>query len=409
MNRRTLLLTLLGIALCLVGLLRVAIILPSRSTHNDFAHYYVSSRLLLEGRDPYYAPFAYEYGRLGLEYDPRVFSATNPPPLVFLTQPLALLEPRPAFYIWTTVQGLALAVTLLLLWRILGNRTSMDGFLVLAGALVVAGATYRDFYFGQIQLLLGAIILGAYVLHVEGRPAIAWLLVTIACLLKLFPLVLLPWFVWKGSGRASEKLLRLMPSLLVTAAVFAVTVPLWPGFLGSGLAAVKSNVINQTGNYSAFSFVVNLGHALANFSPSPALAASLWSAGAICAALLVVAAYAVCVNGRTQLENQLCLLLLTTLLASPTAWDHYFVLAFLPFCVFALATLNQPSTKRVVAVVLVYFGTLHLMNLGGLVTHPVLKVLLSYLPTYVVFGLALWFVRRLGLHNAGRPTVHVEE
>ena len=60
---RSWLLTALALGLALLGFGRIARDLPSRADGNDFAHYYISSRLLLAGADLYSTPLQPEYER----------------------------------------------------------------------------------------------------------------------------------------------------------------------------------------------------------------------------------------------------------------------------------------------------------------------------------------------------------
>src|SRR5258706_404626 len=70
----------------------------------------------------------------------------------------------------------------------------------------------------QTQLLIGALLLAALALLLKGRPTTACLTVVAAGLLKLFPFVLLPWFVWRG-GRAWRHRAILAGLSLATVAV----------------------------------------------------------------------------------------------------------------------------------------------------------------------------------------------
>ena len=45
-----------ALGLAAFGVVHVARVLPSRAISNDFAHYYISSRFLLTGRDVYTTP-----------------------------------------------------------------------------------------------------------------------------------------------------------------------------------------------------------------------------------------------------------------------------------------------------------------------------------------------------------------
>src|SRR5450432_2484004 len=106
----------LALGLALFGVVRIARVLPSRADGNDFAHYYISSRLLLAGRDLYSTPLAPEYQRWGFRYTHAIPTATNPPLLVAIFAPFALLPPIMAFWGWVMLEVFSLGCVLVLTW-----------------------------------------------------------------------------------------------------------------------------------------------------------------------------------------------------------------------------------------------------------------------------------------------------
>lgn len=114
------------------GAWRIASVVPERSWGVDFSHYYTSSRILLDGGDPYASNLKREAARLGLDLEGLVEGATNPPPLVALQAPMAPLPPEWAYPIWTAIQIFCLAAFLWLVVCIAG--LSGPGTIDLAGA-----------------------------------------------------------------------------------------------------------------------------------------------------------------------------------------------------------------------------------------------------------------------------------
>lgn len=165
---------------------------------NDFAHYWLSSRLLLDGRVPYGVPLGPPGRAAGLTLDLGVRYATSTPAFLVLFEPLAALPPRTAYLLWALVQLASLAAVLVLSLRLVEDRVPRWGLRLLAGLTVVGFSVWDHFFFSQTQLLLMALVLAALHLSTRGRHGAAVLLVTAAGLLKLYPLALLPWFV----GRA---------------------------------------------------------------------------------------------------------------------------------------------------------------------------------------------------------------
>jgi hypothetical protein len=392
---------LVGALLFAFGIFRIALILPARSHQNDFAHYYVSSRLWLQGTDPYTAAFAPEFDKYGFRYDPRIPSATNPPPFVAAFAPIALLTPPAAFAAWVAVQSAALSLTLFMIASLLRHRIRSRMLPLLLGLLVASSTLYFHFYFSQVQLVLGAMMLCAYVLHRSGRYSSALVLATAAALLKLFPATMVPWFVLAAPGSWKQKLTRTLPAVVLVIVTLSGTWPLWAGFLHAGSGVVRDAIVNQTFNFSLPSLIVNVGIAQRSFTPSPAEIASIWRFASAAGLLLVGLAYVPLLSQELDPESSFCLLMLLCTVASPTAWGHYFVLGFFPFAVFCARMLERPAAVRLLAIALAYGVTL---NLGDGVSLPAsvagrinaalpyaARVALSYVPLYGSIALAAWF------------------
>jgi hypothetical protein len=275
-----------GALLFAFGIIRIAHVLPARSHENDFAHYYVTSRLWLEGKDPYRTPFAPEFAMYGFKYDPRIPSGGNAPPPVAAFAPFALLTPRAAFVIWTAVQALSLIVTLMMIGSLFKDRIPRRMLPLFLGLLMASSAVYFHFFYSQVQLLVGALLLAGYMLHRSGRYPMAPVLVSAAALLKLFPATILPWFVLTSPGDWKSRATRMLPAC---------------GFV---LLTALS--------------IVNLGWAAFGLKPGASAAAEIWRVAYIGGGILVGAAYLT--YRRYSLETGFCLQLLAMMLASPTAW-----------------------------------------------------------------------------------------
>src|SRR6266404_8352036 len=189
-KRRAWLLQMLALGLALFGILHIAHALPARANGNDFAHYYISSRLLLTGADLYSTPLQPEYERLGFRYTHPIPTATNPPLLVAIFAPLALLPPIAAFWTWVILEIFCLGWILMLTWRLSADRLSLPVRWLACGAVIASAPVYWHFFFSQCQLLIAAIILLAYWCLRNGRPVRACVAITTTVWLTLFPAVL---------------------------------------------------------------------------------------------------------------------------------------------------------------------------------------------------------------------------
>jgi hypothetical protein len=267
---------------------------------------------------------------------------------------------------------------------------------VLLGLLVASNALYFHFYFSQVQLLVGALLLGAYMLQRLHRYSTALALAVAAALLKLFPAALLPWFLITAPGSMRARGLRLVPATALALGTILLTWHLWSGFLHSGSTIVKDAIVNQTFNFSMPSLVVNLGWAHYAFAPTAAQASRIWLLANISGLLLVTLAYAVVCLTSTDPETGFCVLLLACTLASPTAWGHYFVLAFLPFSVLFATAVQALTPQRLLGISLAYVFVLDLASGVSLNAPLMWRIALAYCPLYAASGMAIWFasVRR---------------
>jgi alpha-1,2-mannosyltransferase len=175
----------------------------------DFSFYWTAARRLLDGRPIYSAaqlagPYAPQ-GQDGFLY---------PPPLAAAVAPLAALFPtdyRAAAWVWTTIGVLILVGTVLALWRSerLGER-----FPILAGRgrwLLVAAAfafppVVGELVLGNVHFLLLGLLTLAWLGIRRGDARGEWVAgaaVGIAAIVKVFPGVLLLWFLLTGRHRAA--------------------------------------------------------------------------------------------------------------------------------------------------------------------------------------------------------------
>ena len=368
-------------------------VLPSRATQIDFAHYYVTTRLWLDGRNPYAADFQDEFPRYGFQYYAKIRSAGNAPPLVVAFAPFAAVTPRTGFVLWVLVETGALVGCLWMVARQVRDRVPKAAIPPLVAALAVSRVTYRHFYFSQVQLVVGALLLGAYVLQRRGRFSMAWAAVTAAALLKLFPALLLPWFVLSADGSFRQKLVRLVPAGALCVLTLALTHDLWYGFRHSGLTVIVEDIASVYGNYSIPSFVVHAGWLFYGNSPSPSQEAFVWRLAILAGGSLSLALYALWWVRGIAAEKAFCMLLIGCVLASPTAWEHYFVLLFFPFAVFFAAQLRRRSLVGIASALALYvyiFFATDLPFLARSSSYPALLVA-SYAPTAAALCLLGWF------------------
>src|SRR5207249_2445046 len=139
----------------------------------------------------------------------------------------------------------------------------------------------------------------------QGKHTAACLAVTSAGLLKLFPFVLLPWFVWRG-GRGARSRAIIMLTVLIVLAAGATPGMWWDYFKHS--PSFLAEMVNRVWNFSIPSLVTRVGYLASDTSQGFPQAASYILCGQLIGAAIILAAYAICLCGSTDMESEFCLL-----------------------------------------------------------------------------------------------------
>ncbi|HUJ71215.1 MAG TPA: glycosyltransferase family 87 protein [Verrucomicrobiae bacterium] len=385
----------LAAGLALFGVVHVARVLPSRAISNDFAHYYISSRLLLTGADVYSTPMKPEYERWGFHYAVEIPRATNPPFLVGIFAPFAALPPRAAFWAWVSLEILSLGCLLALTWWLAAARLSARARRLVCAGIIASAPVYWHFVFSQCQLLIGAIILIAYSGLRNGRPAGACLAITTATWLKLFPAVLIPWFLWRSSRDWTTRAKCAAVTLAWSAGLVAASGwDNWKQFWAYGMKVVEEWIKWQRHfDFTVPSFVKNVAWYLHGFNLEWAELDEWVRVGAIVGAVFIALMYGLVwwsARGRKDpdLESEFCLLSIAMLAGNAQGWGHYYVMLAFPFAVAVARVAQRPMPGRIALLVL----SLAMLNVMGDWRISWLEFTVSYIPLYGLLLLGAFFV-----------------
>lgn len=388
----------LALGLVLFGVVHVARVLPLRAISNDFAHYYISSRLLLTRADIYSTPLQPQYERWGFRYAHVIPTATNPPLLVTIFAPFAALPPRASFWAWVSFEILSLGSILVLAWQLTASRLSARARRLVCAGIIASAPVYWHFFFSQSQLLIAAMILFAHVCLRNGRPVTACLTITTAAWLKLFPVVLVPWFLWRASREWKTRWKCVGAALAWSlGVVLASGLERWNQFWTQGMKVADAWTQWQRHfNFTMPSFVKNVAWLLHGFDPAWAGLDSWARVGAIIGIILIALAYGVIwcsARGRksVDIETEFCLLSIAMLAGITVGWGHYYVLLAFPFAVAVARVVQQPTLGRV-AILGISLGMLNLM---GDWRSPWLEFTVSYIPLYGLVLLGAFFVNEM--------------
>ena len=300
----------------------------------DFVEEWTSSRNFWTGR-PVYLPLAES---VPLYFGPQAHVQVpvngHPPTSVLVAIPFGLLDFRTAWQAWNVLSLAALAGSLWLLMRPKGLGYAAWVAIPVAVLLLASNPLAQQVIEGQLNLLLLAMLVGAWAAEREDRPIVAGLLIGAATAIKLYPGLLIVYFLarrrWSAVGAAAG----MVAALALTAGacfgpdVFAIYIrDVIPAFAHYG-----DNLANASlaGLWSKL-FVGVAGYTDPLWHwPLVARLATLFSGLGI-AALCGWKAW----QARNRAERDLAFAacVIGSLLASPITWGHGFVLLVMPLLI----------------------------------------------------------------------------
>ena len=238
--------------------------MPAQWHRRDFSNYYESAWALRHGIDPYSTNLTPFGAQLGLETNWLVHASETPPFLICF-EPLTRLRPRVAFWIWTAINFSALATAMYLLLayrRALSGRTA----LLLAALMLMSAPVNLNFYWGQSQLIILALMVVAMRAMDRNRDGTAGLMIAIAALLRAYPLLLVGYFIFRRKWRAV-----MFATAGIAAGGFATVailgLPQTLSFVHGALWLTDYRVVSRVDNLSLGPFVSRMFWSLTGTAP----------------------------------------------------------------------------------------------------------------------------------------------
>lgn len=208
-ERRNRLMILTGATLIIVALALMIYQLQIQfSKSSDFTQDYAAAQSLRAGQSIYRdfaaAPIraADNPGRLLFDLPfaapPGSIQNFHPPFNALLFAPFTLLPYPTALALWTFLSLLLYLATGFIVLQQLAIRLSFPAAVLLVGMALCWYPFQQHIYLGQISLLLIICIIGCWALLRQGRPLLAGLTLGLACLIKLFPGLLVAYLLLIG-------------------------------------------------------------------------------------------------------------------------------------------------------------------------------------------------------------------
>ncbi len=323
---------------------------------NDFAHFFLTARLTLDGANPYITPLGPLYPEYG--FSPQriiIASATNPPGLISLTLFLPNLDPLTGYLIWSGLQFLSAIGAMILILRMYPVTSRPAEVVILIAVTAVSHPMFQLIRFGQVQgLLLLLMVAGLALFKTDARGpagmagAFLW---GLAAGIKIFPMPLLYVAARYGGIRA------------VTLFAFGALAPqipfLWIAggqafldFFSGALPYIQKSAILYLGNVS---IPPSVTYTCVIFSVDPHLLLKVYRYASLVSAIAFAAVILRDWRGAGDVDRSFSIVLLGILLFSPTAWTNYLIFAFPPIaCLAHLSRQSPPWRPGLTAALLSY-------------------------------------------------------
>jgi hypothetical protein len=343
---------------------------PPRTITFDFYQDWAAGRNFLNG-EPIYADISltierYLGWRLPDNWPPWFWRVnTHPPPAVLLTLPLARLDYPDAFLIWNLLSLAALAAALWLMVRQFALRVPAGALLPLA-ALLLLWYPFRDQVLqGQINLVLLVMLTIAWAAQRSGWSWTAGAAVGAATAIKLFPGLLLVYFILRRQWQVAAAWAATLIAITAVSA-FVLGTQAYSAYLVEVLPAADQ-WLSHWYNPSLMAFWRKL------FDPGPAGGAitPVWRnpvlarVGGLLACAIVVAILIWAIlraKSRSDLDHAFGLAVTAMLLVSPITWSQNLVLLIIPLTFLWMhPPRSRPERVILMVVVLILFVPPHLV------------------------------------------------
>jgi hypothetical protein len=320
-----------GGTLIVFGLLMLLIRLSNATLDADFSQDYLASQALLAGQTI---------------YNPEFYN-NHPPFDMLLILPLALLPFHTAFLIWSAIALFCYGAIGLIIVRELKIGLAPYWVALIVGLALCWSPFQEQMALGQWSLLIAACLIGCWALLRHGRDRMAGVLLGFACLIKLFPGLLIIYLLlrrrWWAAGIASAT--AALGSLLALAVVGpSDTLDFFLRIAPSNGVALAAYPLNVALAGPISRLLVD-GTWVRPVVVAPQLAN--WLIRLMSLVVLIVLARQSWRAPATRRGDDLtyAAVCVAMLLISPLTWQHTFMLLILPFGLLLHDLLDRPNWR----------------------------------------------------------------
>ena len=389
--------------LIISAIARLVFVLPERADKDDFAHYYIATKIYLSGGNPYKVDLAPLYEKYGftLELNQKVISPY--PPIFFaLLAPFVIFQPSSAFIGWTVFQFICLIYILLMIKYLARGYLSIFSWLFFSMLIISSSFVYYHFYYSQIALFLVALVISAYALSNAKHRHVANLLITIAGLIKIYPFILLPWFIfWNSKNKVRIRFSDFLYIFGFILIILTITGwDLWFAFVEQTLNNSVGGSFSIFYNYSLPSFIINYAYAFLSYMPHLTKNFMIIPCGLFAGLFILIFSYFYSLKYPKSKSDGFCLMIIAMLLAFPRVLGHYYVFLIFPLAMAFIKQIASPEKKRIPIIwIFLSYIILNLHHLPFFILPyfqkelGILTVLfLNYFPFYGLTGLYIYYL-----------------
>ena len=385
---------------------------------SDFTIYYLDGQALREGRNPYappdFAAVRTEFSTLPSVEEDR---ANDPPTFVLMVEPLSRLHYNRAYWLWITLNVVALAGGLFLILKPLARRLDHATLWIITALAVLYHPLNTNFSFGQSKITI-FFLLALTLRSIEsGHAVLAGASLALAGLLRAFPLLLLGYLAMQRRWRivaytSAALLLGGVGTLLFVGTRFSF------GFFRALPYLTSPSVARNLGDFAPNTVATRMLFRIMSNHPRmivPYFVQRLiaWAPSGL-TLILTLKVTAAKVPLRDPEWGLFSLWVATALMLLPVAWQHDLVVLLIPFLAIAPAVARGRASRRALfAAVFSYllptleWGLRHLAAMPGarvaafvypvLVDFQVLCMVTAYLSMY-------WFVTDVKSGFSAQPS-----
>ncbi len=321
----------LSVAVIALAIIRLAPAISLDQIHNDFSHYYIGGWLYANGLNAYTTSIEPFCIQRGIEYDPTIPYAAHPPLILAWFSLFSALPMKVAYCLWLGCQFGCVASFIELTRRILKYQWSDSFWLLILGVYFNSLSFQLLFYYSQIQLAVGTLIYAAILADQTQRRRWACCLITVASAVKIYPVLLAPWFFFRRLHSFREAAFRVGTMVITSAGCLAIPgLGTWRDFVLLGVPALADNATKWC-NYSMQNLIGMLSKTQAITAGTPVAAIEMPKAtAALVAVIATMVCYVVACTMRKRPTASISVLLCVTTFAGIITWSHYLTVLLLP-------------------------------------------------------------------------------